>query len=300
MWSKHGETGILLCTLCIVRVQNPVYVISQTHTHAHASIRIRRRTRIHVCFMHMCASLISLPVRRCKKNCASYGCRECDFDSCVQCLRHAVTASCSNEQQSTYFISDYANHSLKKCSGPCEYARVQCDRCGKADLECAEWYMHCSICQYDLCSACAVVFSSEELDCDLYHGTSKQNAKSIEHGGFRQSTSSKLALGHGVYVTRNLAKAVFYGPVVLVLRVRLGTTRTITGQKDPMRTTWHEHGYDSAYAPCKFVSGSNAMLTLLLFVLSWRCRSVRRALLVGPAEDCYCKTSFGRGARVGS
>ena len=81
----------------------------------------------------------------------------------------------------------------------------------------------------------------------MYHGTSSSNATSICQNGFRQSTG--VMLGPGVYPSADRAKAQAYGDTVLEVDVRLGKTKKITSQNDPMRTAWSSSGYDSAWVP---------------------------------------------------
>ena len=88
----------------------------------------------------------------------------------------------------------------------------------------------------------------------MRHGTSLAAALDIDQNGFQPSTGG--ALGRGVYVTRDKAKAKNYtkpgggnNGAILELKVRVGSTKVIKGQGDPNRTTWQQRGYDSAYAP---------------------------------------------------
>lgn len=81
----------------------------------------------------------------------------------------------------------------------------------------------------------------------MYHGTSHSAAQSIVANGFNQSSSGML--GRGVYVSADVNKAERYGNSILKLEVKLGKTKKITSQGDPMRTSWQRHGYDSAWVP---------------------------------------------------
>lgn len=63
-------------------------------------------------------------------------------------------------------------------------------------------------------------------------------------------------LGPGVYCSRDINKAMGYpggcsanDRVVLKLRVRVGRVKKIDGQSWNMQTTWHQHGYDTAWLP---------------------------------------------------
>ncbi|MBN3303248.1 BUD13 protein, partial [Amia calva] len=88
----------------------------------------------------------------------------------------------------------------------------------------------------------------------MYHGTHKNNAKAIITTGFHQSQGGTL--GPGVYCSRDIKKASSYpalcGPadrVVLELRVRVGKVKRIDGQGLQLQTSWHQHGYDTAWMP---------------------------------------------------
>ena len=88
----------------------------------------------------------------------------------------------------------------------------------------------------------------------MYHGTSSSNATSICQNGFQKSRDGML--GPGVYLSADRAKAQAYGDTILQVEVRLGKTKKITSQNDPMRKTWSSSGYDSAWVPpgCGMVS----------------------------------------------
>ncbi|KAG8569283.1 hypothetical protein GDO81_014341 [Engystomops pustulosus] len=87
----------------------------------------------------------------------------------------------------------------------------------------------------------------------MYHGTKVPAAYSILRNGFRVSTGGML--GEGVYVSRDIEKASKYPigatdqKVVLKLSVRVGKVKRIDRQDHPLRLTWHNHGYDSAWMP---------------------------------------------------
>lgn len=88
----------------------------------------------------------------------------------------------------------------------------------------------------------------------MYHGTSVACARLIIANGFKQSEDGLL--GKGVYVSRDIMKACCYPKgsayadrVVLKLNVHLGQVRIIRKDNDPMLTTWHDRGYDSAWVP---------------------------------------------------
>ncbi|XP_056587844.1 grass carp reovirus (GCRV)-induced gene 2e [Triplophysa dalaica] len=90
----------------------------------------------------------------------------------------------------------------------------------------------------------------------MYHGTTREAAEEIKASGFKQST--KGMLGRGVYLSRDLEKASRYPldlpedqRVVLRVKVNVGKVKKIDSQNHPMRTTWHDHGYDTAWCPPK-------------------------------------------------
>ncbi|CAE7030739.1 HEF3 [Symbiodinium natans] len=96
---------------------------------------------------------------------------------------------------------------------------------------------------------------SEDLNDDtllfeMFHGTSPENASSIERHGFRPSVGGML--GPGIYCSRDLRKARRYGSVVLRLAVSLGRVITISYRGHPLQTTWQtfEGGcFDAAWVP---------------------------------------------------
>ncbi|XP_071184880.1 uncharacterized protein [Salvelinus alpinus] len=90
----------------------------------------------------------------------------------------------------------------------------------------------------------------------MYHGTAKQAAEKIRASGFRPSPSGML--GRGVYLSRDLQKASRYPlelpenqRVVIRVKVNVGKVKRIDRQDHPLRTTWHENGYDTAWVPPK-------------------------------------------------
>lgn len=88
----------------------------------------------------------------------------------------------------------------------------------------------------------------------MYHGTSITSARLIIANGFKQSSGGLL--GKGVYVSRDTNKASSYpyfcspsDRVVLEVRVRVGRVKRIDSANHPMKLTWHENGYDTAWVP---------------------------------------------------
>ncbi|KAI1903743.1 hypothetical protein AGOR_G00030360 [Albula goreensis] len=88
----------------------------------------------------------------------------------------------------------------------------------------------------------------------MYHGTSTQNAQLIKKNGFRPSAYGML--GPGVYMSRNVTKAKMFPlgvlpnqKVVLKLTVNVGKVKKIDYHGHPMQTTWHQHGYNTAWCP---------------------------------------------------
>ncbi|XP_051533873.1 gig2-like protein DreN [Myxocyprinus asiaticus] len=88
----------------------------------------------------------------------------------------------------------------------------------------------------------------------MYHGTHKSNASAIISSGFQPSAGGTL--GPGVYCSRDMNKAMSYPAfcapndrVVFKLRVRVGKVKRIDSQSMNLLTTWHQHGYDTAWLP---------------------------------------------------
>ncbi|XP_053474548.1 grass carp reovirus (GCRV)-induced gene 2o isoform X2 [Ictalurus furcatus] len=88
----------------------------------------------------------------------------------------------------------------------------------------------------------------------MFHGTHIDNAKDIIINGFKQSTRGML--GKGVYVSRNIQKAKCYplrtdknDQVVFKLKVNVGKVKKIDVNNHPLRTSWHDDGYDCAWVP---------------------------------------------------
>ncbi|KAF7688692.1 hypothetical protein HF521_013499 [Silurus meridionalis] len=87
---------------------------------------------------------------------------------------------------------------------------------------------------------------------NMYHGTQVDNAEDIIINSFKPSTRGLL--GKGVYVTRNFRKAKCYplrtdkrDQVVFKLKVNVGRVKNI--DCCPVRTNWHDEGYDCAWVP---------------------------------------------------
>ena len=90
----------------------------------------------------------------------------------------------------------------------------------------------------------------------MYHGTTTQIGQTIWASGFQQSKDGML--GKGVYVTRDIRKAIKYpidddmpdsNRVVLKVKVEVGKVKVIDRQGHPMQKTWHSHGFDTAWLP---------------------------------------------------
>ncbi|XP_041673392.1 uncharacterized protein LOC121529527 [Cheilinus undulatus] len=95
----------------------------------------------------------------------------------------------------------------------------------------------------------------------MYHGTTRANAQSILRTGFRRSVDGML--GPGIYLSRDLEKAKLYprftppfDKVIIKVAVNVGRVKKIDCQDHPLRTTWHYHGYNTAWVPpnCGMVS----------------------------------------------
>uniref|UniRef100_A0A4W5N4Z6 PARP catalytic domain-containing protein n=1 Tax=Hucho hucho TaxID=62062 RepID=A0A4W5N4Z6_9TELE len=88
----------------------------------------------------------------------------------------------------------------------------------------------------------------------MYHGTSKQTAVEIQRHGFTPSTDGML--GAGVYVSRDIRKAIKYpigaddsDRMVLKVKVNVGKVKIINKQGHDRQYDWHAHGYDTAWVP---------------------------------------------------
>uniref|UniRef100_A0A8P4K1Y8 PARP catalytic domain-containing protein n=1 Tax=Dicentrarchus labrax TaxID=13489 RepID=A0A8P4K1Y8_DICLA len=88
----------------------------------------------------------------------------------------------------------------------------------------------------------------------MYHGTTRQTAKSIQASGFRPSEDGML--GRGVYLSRDLEKASRYpldcpesDRAVVRVKVNVGKVKAIDRQRHPLQKTWHDQGYDTAWVP---------------------------------------------------
>ncbi|KAK1876952.1 Protein mono-ADP-ribosyltransferase PARP3 [Dissostichus eleginoides] len=90
----------------------------------------------------------------------------------------------------------------------------------------------------------------------MYHGTTRAIAQSIQATGFCQSTDGML--GRGVYLSRDQQKASRY-PIdhpehdraVIKVLVNEGKVIAINRQYHPKQKTWHDGGFDTAWAPAK-------------------------------------------------
>ena len=81
----------------------------------------------------------------------------------------------------------------------------------------------------------------------MYHGTSKEAAEQIELHGFQPSADGML--GDGVYASRDVRKAMAYGPVVFEVSVEVGRVKRIDRQGHPLQKDWSRQGYDTAWVP---------------------------------------------------
>lgn len=92
----------------------------------------------------------------------------------------------------------------------------------------------------------------------MFHGTHKNNAQAIITSGFKPSIGGTL--GAGVYCSRDINKAMSYPAlcasydrVVFKLQVRVGKVKKIDNQCMHLQSTWHQHGYDTAWLPASVV-----------------------------------------------
>ncbi|KAI3359310.1 hypothetical protein L3Q82_002622 [Scortum barcoo] len=86
----------------------------------------------------------------------------------------------------------------------------------------------------------------------MYHGTTRQNAYSIQASGFCQSPNGML--GRGVYLSRDLEKASRYpighpehDRVVIRVVVNVGRVIAINYKGHPRQKTWHNSRYGEVY-----------------------------------------------------
>ncbi|OCT72522.1 hypothetical protein XELAEV_18035501mg [Xenopus laevis] len=103
-----------------------------------------------------------------------------------------------------------------------------------------------------------IILMSDDQPCDgkiyvMFHGTNLAAAKKIIRKGFKQSEDGML--GRGVYVSRDIDKAARYplddqsDQVILKLRVNVGRVKKIEHQGHPLKKSWHDEGYDTAWVP---------------------------------------------------
>ncbi|CAE7230418.1 unnamed protein product [Symbiodinium natans] len=81
----------------------------------------------------------------------------------------------------------------------------------------------------------------------MYHGTSPEAAARIEKEGFQPSEVGML--GPGIYVSRDIEKAMKYGQVVREVAVKVGRVKRIDRQGHPLQKRWAQNGYDTAWVP---------------------------------------------------
>lgn len=83
----------------------------------------------------------------------------------------------------------------------------------------------------------------------FYHSTTDPDAaESILRNGFRKSSGQGNMLGEGIYVAKDLRKALPYGPITFKLLVSTGRIIKIDRQGHPMQKSW-QHQYNSAWVP---------------------------------------------------
>eukprot|EP00064_Thunnus_orientalis_P023401 superscaffoldBa00008808_g23640 len=87
---------------------------------------------------------------------------------------------------------------------------------------------------------------------EMYHGTSRANAKAILASGFHRSLDGML--GPGVYLSRDLKKAMFYpvghpehDKVVIKVSVNVGKVITIERKGHPRQKNWRDPKYGEVY-----------------------------------------------------
>lgn len=100
----------------------------------------------------------------------------------------------------------------------------------------------------------------------MFHGTSSEAWNGIQQVGFARAGDNDSGLGRGVYLSFNINKTNYYrhrssgcnnsneyecdcdGGVVIRCYVDVGRQYTVQDVNDPMRTSWQDHGFDSAFA----------------------------------------------------
>ena len=101
------------------------------------------------------------------------------------------------------------------------------------------------------CSSCEAGSGATAQGCPtrMYHGTTHEAAAAILRTR-RFELSDKGLLGVGVYVSRDVRKAMRYGPCVVECAVFQGRTVVIRERHHPLQKCWHKaKGYDSAWIP---------------------------------------------------
>ena len=82
----------------------------------------------------------------------------------------------------------------------------------------------------------------------MFHSTTPENASSILKNGFEPSDKSNTMLGQGIYVSKDLDKAIPYGPVTFKLLVYVGRVKAIREQGHPLQKEWQRH-FSTAWVP---------------------------------------------------
>lgn len=89
----------------------------------------------------------------------------------------------------------------------------------------------------------------QNSEVTAYHGTTEHNATTIMSEGFRPSSQGML--GKGVYMSRDVAKALNYGGsagVVVEVRARVGKVCRVDAQNHPMQKNWSTY-FQTAWVP---------------------------------------------------
>uniref|UniRef100_A0A3B3C7D5 PARP catalytic domain-containing protein n=1 Tax=Oryzias melastigma TaxID=30732 RepID=A0A3B3C7D5_ORYME len=121
----------------------------------------------------------------------------------------------------------------------------------------------------------------------MYHGTTRESAKSIWENGFQRSADGML--GPGVYLSRDLEKARRYpieleddeDRVIIKVKVNVGRVIAIRYKKHKLRKTWSSYGYDSAWVPpnCGMVKSGLEENCI------WDPRRIKVMRLINPVLD---------------
>eukprot|EP00041_Stephanoeca_diplocostata_P009909 m.156654 g.156654 ORF g.156654 m.156654 type:complete len:380 (-) comp17946_c0_seq1:812-1951(-) len=218
-------------------------------------------------FQH--AGINGVEIRRCSSPLHKYGTSQ---DKCA-------TSSVASSRSKKCRNGDHCKnprctflHSFTCITGRCNRAR----RNG-FDIRDKPWKTCCRACALSdgtahdgSCASSAIPFRvTTKVPVTMYHGTSTSAWEGIKRDGFKRAGCKENSqLGRGVYLSYNINKTNRYrhsslcrrnnlfnsyncacdGGVVIQCTVDIGKQYTLDDKSNPMRKTWQDHGYDSAYA----------------------------------------------------